>query len=102
MTPITPGPWHARPRNIDNDLTQDAIAGLGWDVEGPPEPMLRGQFAKAADAYLAAAAPEILAALERVLPHVGRIGGTIAELDALREAARAAIAKVKGSDPCGA
>ena len=42
------------------------MGGLGWDIEGPPEPMLRGQFAKAADAKLAAAAPDLLEALERV------------------------------------
>ena len=34
MTPTTPGPWHARPRNINNDLTQDAIAGRGITAEG--------------------------------------------------------------------
>ena len=112
MTPTTPGPWHARPRNINNDLTQDAIAGLGWDVLGPPEPMLRGQFAKAADAYLVAAAPDILAALEGLLIHdvewaKQRTGREICwECSNWREEghtkdcpfgnARAAIAKAKG------
>ena len=48
------------------DGTMDEMSGLGWEIDGPPEPMLRGQFAKAADAHLIAASPEMLAALERV------------------------------------
>ena len=59
---ITPGPWMAYPRNVDNDGTQDELCGLGWEIDGPPEPQLRGQFSRAADAYLIAAAPELLAA----------------------------------------
>ena len=59
----TPAPWRAVPRDSDNDGSQDERAGLGWDVEGPPEATLRGQFARAADAKLAAAAPELLEAL---------------------------------------
>ena len=60
----TPGPWIARSRH--NYPDRDECCGLGWEIEGPPEPQLRGQFAKAADAYLIAAAPDLLAALERL------------------------------------
>ena len=59
---ITPGPWMAYPRNVDNDGTQDELCGSGWEIDGPPEPQLRGQFSRAADAYLIAAAPELLEA----------------------------------------
>ena len=62
----TPEPWRARPRNVNNDGTQDAMAGLGWDIEGPPEPALRGQFQLAGDAYMAAASPRMYKALEAV------------------------------------
>ena len=64
MTEHTPGPWKARARCVTNDGTQDEMAGLGWNIEGPPEPS-RGQFSKAADAYLVAAAPDLLAALKK-------------------------------------
>lgn len=59
----TPGPWKAVPRSVLNDGTQDETGdGLGWDIEGPPEPQLRGQFKKAADAHLIATAPDFLKA----------------------------------------
>ena len=58
MTEHTPGPWTAKPRSVLNDGTQDQTSdGLGWDIEGPPEPQLRGQFKLAADARLIAASP---------------------------------------------
>ena len=97
---ITPGPWMAYPRNVDNDGTQDELCGLGWEIDGPPEPQLRGQFSRAADAYLIAAAPELLAAcmmVERLValaefPSNALItaGRQLAELGPLL---RAAIAK---------
>ena len=67
MSEFTPGPWWASPRHVGNDGTQDEMSGLGWDVEGPVEPDGRGQFAKAADAYLVAAAPELFDALRAAL-----------------------------------
>ena len=66
MSKHTPGPWKARARCVTNDGTQDEMAGLGWNIEGPREPS-RGQFSKAADAYLVAAAPDLLEALEGML-----------------------------------
>ena len=65
MSEHTPGPWVAKHRHSEAKATDDEIYGLGWYIEGPPEPM-RGQFAKAADARLIAAAPDLLAALEEV------------------------------------
>ena len=65
MTKHTPGPWKARHRHAYATPTSDAIGGLGWEIEGPPEPM-RGQFALAADAHLVAAAPETAAERDRL------------------------------------
>ena len=62
----TPGPWRAVPRSSICDTPSEGKDGLGWDIEGPPEPMLRGQFAKGADARLVAAAPAMFDALRRI------------------------------------
>ena len=51
----TSGPWEHYDRG-----------GMGWDVDGPPQG-IKGMFLREADARLAAAAPDMLAALERVI-----------------------------------
>ena len=66
LAAITPEPWVAVARHRDNDGTQDEMDGLGWDIEGPPEPM-RGQFSKCADAQFAAHSPEYVALLVAVV-----------------------------------
>ena len=66
MAEHTPGPWTVRHRCVDKSPYDDESCGLGLEVDGPPEPM-RGRFARAADAHLVAAAPELLAALEQAL-----------------------------------
>ena len=108
---ITPGPWKARPRSILNDGNQDEIIGLGWSIMGPPEPELGGQFPRAADAYLMAAAPELLAAcmmVERLValaefPSNALItaGRQLAELGPLLRAviAKARLPSQKEADP---
>ena len=58
----TPGPWKAVPRSTDA-VEEDYF--LGWEIEGPPEAM-RGQFARGDDARLAAAAPDLYQALQRI------------------------------------
>lgn len=63
MSEHTPGEWQAVPLHVHNDGTMDEMDGLGWDIEGPEQPM-RGQFSKAADAKVAAAGPKLLAACE--------------------------------------
>ena len=62
----SPGPWKAVHRHVHGGPHDDEMAGLGWDIGGPPEPMLRGQFARAADARLMAAAPDLYQALLQV------------------------------------
>ena len=74
MSKHTPGPWNAVPRDVDADkpgnMDIGESSGLGWDIEGPPEPQLRGQFAKGSDAQLIEAAPDMLAALELCHEHL--------------------------------
>lgn len=53
----TPGPWVLSRRfalNKDRDISKEDPAGLGWEVEGPPEPILRGQFKRGYDALFIA------------------------------------------------
>lgn len=64
MTGHTPAPWVAKARAVDSTGQDDYF--LGWDITGPPEAQ-RGQFARAADARLAAAAPELYEALKAML-----------------------------------
>ena len=64
MSEPTPGPWRAKHRHSAAGPHDDELSGLGWEILGPEEPLLRGQFAKSADAHLIAAAPELRAALE--------------------------------------
>ena len=95
MTEHTPGPWTASARHYSNDGTQDEMSGLGWEIEGPPEPSLRGQFAKAADAYLIAAAPDLLEALEHLLlDYESEWGSELVDYEYAD--VRAALAKARG------
>ena len=107
----TPGPWTVRHRCVDKSPYDDESCGLGLEVDGPLEPQLRGRFARAADAHLVAAAPELLAALtycEAVMDEAARDQMlkelTDAELGKLwtdtLAATRAAIVKARGeADP---
>lgn len=69
LAAVTPEPWVAVARHGDNDGTQDEMSGLGWDIEGPPQPM-RGQFSRCADAKFAAHSPEYVALLVAVVEAV--------------------------------
>ena len=88
----TPGPWIAVPRHIQNEGDEDDPSGLGWDIEGPPEPMLRGQFKRADDARLVAAGPELLTALQDLLMVVSD-NEWVPEPVSYMKLARAAVAK---------
>ena len=102
MTEPTPGPWTVRHRCVDKSPYDDESCGLGLEVDGPPEPQLRGRFARAADAHLVAAAPELLAALDETVTRLKRClvhAGSDPEFahEATRDA-RAAIAKARGEE----
>jgi len=77
----TPGPWMVTNRCGISDTANDAwpeAAQYGYDVDGPPEPHLRGMFALHADAAFIVGAHEDVPALCQALR---------AAWDALREAA---------------
>ena len=62
----TPGPWVASCRHIaykGGEWSEDEF--LQWEVDGPRVPHGRGEFFQA-DAFLIAAAPELLEALVMV------------------------------------
>lgn len=120
MSEHTPGPWAVSHRCIGCGPKDDESAGLGLELVGPPEPALRGQFAKAADALLAAAAPSLFAALERITieyieerdclfnsvvnPRTGRVENinekeTLDEMDAVIQQCKDALAAARGDKP---
>ena len=59
LADATPGPWTVNHRHIAGSENDDEMSGLGLEIEGPPEPILRGQFSRSADARLAALGPEL-------------------------------------------
>jgi hypothetical protein len=63
----TPAPWLAYHRHVDCTSADDEHNFLGLEIHGPPEPVLRGHYAKAADANFIAAArrnvPQLVALL---------------------------------------
>ena len=55
----TAGPWVAEHRAVDRTADDDECSGgLGLEVVGPPRPMLRGTYARAADAAFITSARE--------------------------------------------
>ena len=90
MSKHTPGPWGLWSRGGgDGSL-------FGWDLDGPPEPQMRGTFAKYEDALLAAAAPDLLEACNLIMEH-GRSDDDLIPLTTL-VVVRNAIAKAEGRD----
>lgn len=78
----TPGPWKPYCRHVDNlgnDPSFPESGGLGWEVEGPPEPQLRGQFSSGWDAHFIAHARDDIPYL------LGQLAGVQAENARLRE-----------------
>lgn len=62
----TPPPWTAEHRHVHGTEKDDSIGGLGWEVKGPPDAPMRGQFARAADAHFAAACWDMFNGLSEI------------------------------------
>lgn len=88
----TPGPWTYNPNNQDGMLPHDnvIVAADGTDIISPSEWVT----IKDANAYLIAAAPELLAVVEAMANFDGRNNNAH-----LKEMALSAIAKATGETP---
>lgn len=75
LAEATPGPWRAAHRHTQCSESDDEQSGLGLELVGPPEPCLRGRFARSADARLAAAAWELAQEVLRLRAAVGEETG---------------------------
>src|SRR5690606_16577844 len=69
----TPGPWRVRHLCSGCGPDEDEGAGLGLEIEGPPQPWHEGQFSRAADAQFIAAARDALPALITALRALRRV-----------------------------
>ncbi len=75
----TEGPWEVDGRDCDFDrgnLYTGEQSGLGYEIIGPPEPMLRGQFGRYADAALIA---ESRTAVPLLVAEVRRLNSVLVE-----------------------
>ena len=100
-TKHTPGPWRVAGRRTHGpstgarDITQTVItvphSNGPWEAIG-----VRSQNEEA-DAHLIAAAPDMLEALEALYAASTDVRTTTVDLGSAEEAARAAIAKAKGT-----
>lgn len=91
-TPHTPGPWYADGDHVvKHDYAQDIIC------VPPRGDAYRRPYEEArANACLIAAAPDLLAALARLVDFVSALDEFPEEIEDAHEQARAAIAKAKG------
>jgi hypothetical protein len=84
----TPGPWKAIPNVLDSAAQSMVIL----DAQGKPLAMAYD----AANAPLIQGAPDLIAALERLLPILDNDGPLPRAYDDVGEIARAAIARARG------
>ena len=70
--------WTVYPRSIGNKEDGEEQSGLGFDITGPPEPQLRGQFSRGADASFIAHArtdiPALIAEVRRLWAMLASLG----------------------------
>lgn len=64
--------WGIYHRYTGSKGHEDEVAGLGWQLFGPPEPS-RGTFAKRADAYLVVSSPKMLRMLREAREALAKI-----------------------------
>ena len=98
----TPGNWHAQQvQSFPSDPDSEIPSGLGWTIEGPPQPLTTGQFAKAADAHMAAASPQLYNATEALTALVEKLVPEPVDPDIDRTLAHArdALLKAQGLAP---
>ena len=87
----TPGPWHWTTHPDGTMITNDSGASLAlWPSQG-------GSVEQCANGRLMAAAPDLLAALQKLIGAIDRLPGNN-PLDGLADEARAAIARATGKD----
>lgn len=96
----TPPPWHARqvPQGDANGTAS------GWVLDGPPQPLGEGQFAKESDAQMASAAPELCSSTESLAALVETLAPEPSDPEVQRalSQAHAAIHKARGNpNPAG-
>ena len=97
MSAHTKGPWQVFCRSSDGEPKRDDF--LGYDIEGPPQAQ-RGQFARRADAYMAAAAPDLYDACKAVVEGYEQAtwGGDFESFtDVALRMAKIAIGKAEGA-----
>ena len=90
--------WTPRPiMNVDSDDPKD-LYPRGRELDGTPQPLEHGQFAKAADAYMASASSELHKATETMLALLEELPTELAspEIQRAAEEARIALAKARG------
>lgn len=103
----SPGPWVVTHRHVDGTVHDDEIDGLGLEIEAIERPLIRGGYARAGDAHLIAAAPDLLEALKALVrvneDHNAAMGLVIKQpvtwKDTYLDAARTAIARAEGREP---
>lgn len=91
----TPPPWRARPApHAEGDGT-----AAGWILDGPPQPLGEGQFAKQSDAQIASAAPELCSSAESLSTLLETLAPDPSDPEVQRalSQAHAAIHKARGN-----
>ena len=84
----TPPPWYPRPVNPHENNPDN-----GWDLEGPPQALGSGQFAKLADANIASAAPELYDVTKLLITIAEQIDSPNPEVQQVLNQAQTAIQK---------
>lgn len=96
----TPPPWYAR--QVPQDESNGTAAG--WVLDGPPQPLGEGQFAKQSDAQIASASPELCSATEALSNLLETLAPDPSDPEVQRvlSQAHAAINKARGNpNPAG-
>ena len=93
-SPLTPPPWQIRKLEAAYEGEE-----TGWVLDGPPQPLGQGHFAKRSDAQMASAAPELCSSTETLYALLEALSPDSADPEVQRALsdAHAAIHKAKGS-----